>query len=90
MIQHQIDIRFTLPMGRERAMKLVSVTDAFASAIFFKGRNLSINGKSMLGLMALRQNEGEPLLLECDGYDEKEAMEQVLSTLKSYRNVDKL
>lgn len=90
MIQQEVDIRFTLPMSRERAMKLVSVTDMFASAIFFKGRNLSINGKSMLGLMALRQDEGEPLLLECDGYDEKEAMEQVLSTLKSYRNVDKL
>lgn len=90
MIQHQIDIRFMLPMSRERAMKLVSVTDMYAAAVFFKGRNLSINGKSMLGLMALRQSAGETLLLECDGYDEKEAMESVLSTLKSYENIDKL
>lgn len=90
MIQSKLDLRAVLPMSRERAMRLASVTDAFASAIFFRAPSLNINGKSMLGLMALRQAEGEELVLECDGYDEKEASEAVLSTLKQYKNVDKL
>lgn len=90
MIQLEIDIRSLLPMSRERAMKLVGVTDTFAASVFFRGRDLSINGKSMLGLMALRQQGDEPLLLECDGYDEQEAMRTVLNTLDLYKKVDKL
>lgn len=90
MIQQQIDLSAALPMSRERAMKLASVTDAFAASVFFRARDMSINGKSMLGLMALRQQGNEQLFLECDGYDEREAMETVLQTLKSYGKVDKL
>lgn len=90
MIQQHVDLSFALPLSRENAMKLVAVTDSFASAIFFRGQNFSINGKSLLGLMALRQDKSETLIMECDGYDEKEAAKQVLSALESYKNIDKL
>ena len=90
MIQNEIDLSGLLPITREGAIKLVSVTDTFSSRIVFKSHNTIINGKSMLGLMALRDLHNAPTMLECDGTDEEEAAKAVLELLNSYKKVDKL
>lgn len=90
MIQNEIDLSGLLPITREGAIKLVSVTDTFSSRIVFKSHNTIINGKSMLGLMALRDLHNAPTMLECDGADEEEAAKAVLELLNSYKKVDKL
>lgn len=89
MIQHEINLKGVLPITREIAIKLVSVTDTFSSRVVFKSHNTVINGKSMLGLMAMRDQHDAPTVLECEGVDEGEVAAAVLAVLNSYKKVDK-
>lgn len=89
MIQHEIDLKCVLPITREVAIKLVSVADTFSSRIAFKSHNTIINGKSMLGLMSIRDSRNVPTILECEGDDEKEAAAAMMEMLNSYKKVDK-
>lgn len=81
MIKHEINSASLLPMSREKAMKFVRTTDSFVSCIMFKSDRFSINGKSLLGLMSIREHPIDRILIVCDGPDEEDALEAILNAL---------
>lgn len=62
-----------LPMTRERVIRLVSLANTFSSNILLEGDNVTINGKSMLGLLSISRQTGQDFFLVTEGLDEAEA-----------------
>lgn len=90
LIERTIDKTRLLPITRESAAKFVQLADEFGCSIVFQAKNLEINAKSLLGLMALGKVECRHLCLVCDGPDESEAMERLLEHIETKQKLDKL
>lgn len=82
MIVSPVSIAKLMPISRERAMGLVAVANTFHAHVSLTQRDVAVNAKSMLGLMALARVQQPDMLLECDGEDENEAMMAVTAYLK--------
>lgn len=77
MRQKHIVITGSLPMSRERVIRLVSAANSFSSQVLLEGDNVTINGKSMLGLLSITQDTGRAFNLITRGEDEEEALERL-------------
>ncbi|MDD2428802.1 MAG: HPr family phosphocarrier protein [Eubacteriales bacterium] len=87
MIQREVDLDPVIPIPREQAAPLVLLADSFWSSVTLRAEGITVNVKSLLGLMAIRKGIRQPMLLVCDGKDEKEAAEAVSALLESYKNL---
>ncbi len=81
MRKKQIVITGPLPMSRERVIRLVSVANTFSAQVLLEGENLTINGKSMLGLLSINRDTGRSFTLLARGEDEAEAVERIAAML---------
>ncbi len=79
MIKKQVMVNILEGREDRPIAKLVQVTNNYKSRIYFlePENNRRINGKSMMGMMTLALYPGEPVTVEVDGEDEKEAMEGI-------------
>ena len=82
-----IHITGTLPMTRDRVIRLVSASNLFSCRVLLEGENLTINGKSMLGLLSINWTTGRDFELVCDGEDELDAMESLARLLEDDRQL---
>ena len=55
--------------------EMVGIANGFSSRIFIIMDDLSINAKSIMGVMSLGLDNGETVTLLADGNDEKAALE---------------
>ena len=85
MHRRSIRITGTLPMTRDRVIRLVSVSNLFSCHVLLEGENLTINGKSMLGLLSINWTTGRDFELVCDGEDEMEALDSLTRLLEDDR-----
>jgi phosphotransferase system HPr (HPr) family protein len=83
MQRRSIRIAGTLPMTRDRVIRLVSVSNLFSCHVLLEGENLTINGKSMLGLLSINWTTGRDFDLVCEGEDEAEALESIIRLLEA-------
>jgi phosphotransferase system HPr (HPr) family protein len=83
MQRRSIRIAGTLPMTRDRVIRLVSVSNLFSCHVLLEGENLTINGKSMLGLLSINWTTGRDFDLVCEGEDEAEALERIIRLLEA-------
>jgi phosphotransferase system HPr (HPr) family protein len=85
MQRRSIHIAGTLPMTRDRVIRLVSVSNLFSCCVLLEGENLTINGKSMLGLLSINWTTGRDFDLACDGEDEMDALDSLTRLLEEDR-----
>ena len=79
------DITIQLEKGLEaRSIAvLVQVASQFDSIIYLEIKNKKVNAKSIMGMMSLSLDEGETVVVEADGSDESQAIEEIKKYLMS-------
>lgn len=85
MKRRSIRITGTLPMTRDRVIRLVSASNQFSCRVLLEGENLTINGKSMLGLLSINWTTGRDFDLVCDGEDELDALDSLSRLMEDDR-----
>lgn len=83
MLKVPVHLAGPLPMTRERVIRLVSLANTFSSHILLEGDNLTINGKSMLGLLSISRQTGQDFYLVAQGVDEAEALSAMQALLEA-------
>lgn len=68
--------------GRPIAL-LVQEASQYASKVYIKVEDKSINAKSIMGMMSLQLGNGEELTVVADGEDEEDAIQGVENFLAS-------
>jgi phosphocarrier protein HPr len=75
------EARIVNPLGLHArpAAEFVKVANRFKSAVGVRKDDLSVNGKSIMGVMMLAAECGSSLFIRTDGEDAHEAMEMLLA-----------
>src|SRR5207245_2718637 len=75
------EARIVNPLGLHArpAAELVKVANRFQSAVELRKDDLTVNGKSIMGVMMLAAECGASLFIKTDGADATEAMEALLA-----------
>jgi phosphocarrier protein len=65
------------------ATELVKCTSSFRSHITFSYQSLSVNGKSLLGILMLAAARGVKIKIEAEGEDAQDCIDAVLQLAKN-------
>ena len=89
MIEHTIQIQNKMGLHARPAARIVKVISKFSSSILFTKDGMTINAKSILGLMSLAAERGSKILMKIEGKDENEALESILDLFQQIFDEDK-
>lgn len=78
VIERQAQIVNPLGMHARPAAEFVKIASRFKSAIHVSKDGLSVNGKSIMGVMMLAAEQGSSMSIRTDGEDAEPAMEALL------------
>ncbi len=82
MIEKKVTVANKLGLHARPSAKVVQTASRFKSEISLCRGDMTINAKSMLGVMALAAEFGAELLLRVKGDDEKEAAKVLVRLFK--------
>lgn len=82
MIEKTVTVTNKLGLHARPSAQVVQVATQFASEIFLIKGEMTINAKSMLGVMALAAEHGTKLILRVEGTDEKNASKAMVKLFK--------
>ncbi|MCP4728019.1 MAG: HPr family phosphocarrier protein [bacterium] len=88
MIEHTIQIQNKMGLHARPAARMVKITSKFSSRILFTKDGMTINAKSILGVMSLAAERGSKILIKIDGDDEKEALDRILELFQQIYDDD--
>ena len=77
MISRDIEIINKLGLHARASAKLTQLASKFQSEIWMSRNQKRVNAKSIMGVMMLAAGKGTTVLLETDGVDEQEAMDEI-------------
>ena len=83
MIKRTARVTNKLGLHARPAALLVTTATKFESQFFISKDSIRVNGKSIMGVMMLAAEIGTELILEVDGPDEIEAMEEIVKIIES-------
>lgn len=83
MVEKTVQIKNSMGIHARPAAKIVKLAAQYSSEIQITKDGLSINGKSILGVMALAAERGSEVTIRTSGNDESEAMENILKLFES-------
>jgi phosphocarrier protein HPr len=83
MIEKTLTVNNKLGLHARPSAKVVQTASRFKAEISLTRGNMTINAKSMLGVMALAAEFGCELILKVDGVDEKDAAKEIISLFKN-------
>ncbi len=83
MIKKTAKVANRLGLHARPAAILVTTATKFESQFFISKDSIRVNGKSIMGVMMLAAEMGTELLLEVDGPDEIEAIEEIIRVIDS-------
>ena len=83
MIEETLRIRNKLGIHLRPAEKIAQTANGFASEVGLRNGTCRVNGKSILGMLALEAGFGCRLHVTVDGPDEREAMEAIRALVES-------
>ncbi|HHU72759.1 MAG TPA: HPr family phosphocarrier protein [Clostridiales bacterium] len=83
MITKQILIKIPNGLEARPVALLVQVASQYECSIHVVSEEKRVNAKSIMGMMSLGIASGETVIVEADGPDEKEAMENIEKYLTS-------
>ncbi len=78
MIETTVKIINNAGLHTRPAATIVKLAAKYDSDFFIYKDGLSINGKSIIGVMTLAAEKGSELLLKFDGIDEEEAKNKIV------------
>jgi phosphocarrier protein len=79
VIERAATIVNPLGMHARPAAEFVKVANRFRATIDVKKDDLTVNGKSIMGVMMLAAERGSSLMIRADGEDAADAMEALLA-----------
>lgn len=79
MIETEVTIVNRAGLHTRPAATIVKLAAKYDSEFFIFKDGLSINGKSIIGVMTLAAEKGSTLTLKFDGADEDEALKTIVS-----------
>ncbi len=79
VIEREATIVNPLGMHVRPGAEFVKVANRFKCAVEVRHGDVSVNGKSILGMMTLAAECGASLLIKCDGDDAEAAMKALLA-----------
>ena len=79
LIEREARIVNPLGMHARPAAEFVKTASKFKSAVFVSKDGLSVNGKSIMGVMMLAAERGSSMLIKADGEDAELAMDALLA-----------
>jgi phosphocarrier protein HPr len=82
MIEKKVTVANKLGLHARPSARVVQTASRFKSEITFTKGNMTIDAKSMLGVMALAAEYGSELIMRVDGEDEKEAAREMVRLFK--------
>lgn len=83
MIEKTVTVTNKLGLHARPSAMVVQTASKFESEIHLTKGTMTINVKSMLGVMALAAEYGTDLILRVEGPDEKEAAREMVRLFKS-------
>lgn len=83
MIEKKVTVTNKLGLHARPSAKVVQTASRFKSEIYLSKGTMTINVKSMLGVMALAAEYGTELILRVEGSDEKEASRELVRLFKT-------
>lgn len=88
MIEEKVTIINDAGLHTRPAATIVKLASKYKSDFFIYKDSLSINGKSIIGVMTLAAEKGSQLVLRFEGGDEKEAAKELIDYF--HRGFDEL
>lgn len=82
MLQKTVRLTGSLPMNRDRIIRLVTAANSFSANVLLECQGATINGKSMLGLLSITEDTGRDYTLVISGEDEAEALDRLAAMLE--------
>jgi phosphocarrier protein HPr len=83
MIEERVKIINRLGLHARAAAKFVKLANRFESSVKIKKDGISIDGKSILGILTLAAVQGSRITLRTSGKDEKSAMKALVALIKN-------
>ncbi|MCK5126128.1 MAG: HPr family phosphocarrier protein [candidate division Zixibacteria bacterium] len=83
MIEKTVTVTNKLGLHARPSAKVVQTATSFKSEVFLIKGEMTINAKSMLGVIALAAEFGSKLLLRVEGEDEKDAARTLIRLFKN-------
>lgn len=83
MIEKKVTVNNRLGLHARPSAKVVQTASKFKSEIYLIKGTMTVNVKSMLGVMALAAEFGTELLLRVDGEDEKDAAQAIVRLFRT-------
>lgn len=77
MITKNMTIAIKSGMDARPVAVFVQVASQFESSIHVEIGNIKVNAKSIMGMMALKLNEGASVVVSAEGADEEEAINKI-------------
>jgi len=83
MVEKKITVTNRLGLHARPSAKVVQTASKYKSEIYLIKGSMTVNIKSMLGVMALAAEYGTELTLRAEGEDEKEAARAIVRLFKT-------
>ncbi|NLG92649.1 MAG: HPr family phosphocarrier protein [Clostridiales bacterium] len=83
MVSQTVTIRNKAGLHARPAGMLTKLAQSFQSDITMKVKDKNINVKSILGVLSAGVQCGTDVVFECNGPDEKKALDNIVSAIKS-------
>ncbi len=84
MVERDITITNKLGLHARPSAQLVKTASKFKSEVYITRDELTVNGKSIMGVMMLAAEMGSVLTFKTEGPDEKEAMDAIEQIIRSH------
>ncbi len=81
MYEEQVEVRNIPGIHARPAALLVQAASQFKSEIFFASDQLTVNGKSIMGVMMLAAETGMVLTIKGEGPDEEKAVKSLVAMI---------
>ncbi len=77
MITRTVNVKLPKNLSASPVALLVQKASKFDSIIYIEAGERKVNAKSIMGMMSITLDEGEELMIRCDGDDEGAALDTV-------------
>ena len=77
MITRTVNVKFPKNLSASPIALLVQKASRYDSIIYLEAGERKVNAKSIMGMMSITLDEGDELMIKCDGTDEGDAIETV-------------
>ncbi len=77
MITRTVNVKFPKNLSASPVALLVQKASRYDSIIYIESGERKVNAKSIMGMMSITIDEGDELMIKCDGSDEGDAIDTV-------------